>query len=192
MPNNSPNPPKSPRYPPKSPRIALPTKSPKLFFSVINSPKPRNNQRQVTTQTNTSPIFKGPQLFPQKQQKRRKKKKSCYSTCCCVLFLGWIAVLFAFILQESWDPDGELAVKFMETEVLQDITGPNVELPGIQLAYLQTKIATIIILSCLSLLGLRLAKLGLSAHFPVVFIPGIVSTGLEVWQGHPCAQKHFR
>lgn len=41
-----------------------------------------------------------------------------------------LAFLFVFILQESWDPDGELAVKFMETEVLHDIAGPGVELPG--------------------------------------------------------------
>ena len=40
------------------------------------------------------------------------------------------AFLFVFILQESWDPDGNLAVKLMETEVLHDLTGPNVELPG--------------------------------------------------------------
>lgn len=41
-------------------------------------------------------------------------------------------------------------------------------------------------------IGAKLAKQGVGAHFPVVFIPGIVSTGLEVWQGTPCAQKHFR
>lgn len=35
-------------------------------------------------------------------------------------------------------------------------------------------------------------KSGYSPHFPVVFIPGIISTGLEVWQGRPCAQRHFR
>lgn len=42
-----------------------------------------------------------------------------------------LAFLVVFILQESWDPDGELAIKFMDTEVLHDIAGPTVELPGI-------------------------------------------------------------
>lgn len=37
-----------------------------------------------------------------------------------------------------------------------------------------------------------MAKAGVKSHFPAVFIPGIISTGLEVWQGTPCAQKHFR
>ena len=40
--------------------------------------------------------------------------------------------------------------------------------------------------------GELLAAAGLRAHFPLVFIPGIVSTGLEVWEGEPCAKKHFR
>eukprot|EP01091_Cochliopodium_minus_P012740 TRINITY_DN3938_c0_g1_i1.p1 TRINITY_DN3938_c0_g1~~TRINITY_DN3938_c0_g1_i1.p1 ORF type:complete len:664 (-),score=144.14 TRINITY_DN3938_c0_g1_i1:554-2362(-) len=39
--------------------------------------------------------------------------------------------------------------------------------------------------------GLILQKEGVTPHYPVVFIPGIVSTGLEVWQGKPCA-KNFR
>eukprot|EP00475_Leptophrys_vorax_P016267 TRINITY_DN2271_c0_g1_i4.p1 TRINITY_DN2271_c0_g1~~TRINITY_DN2271_c0_g1_i4.p1 ORF type:complete len:675 (+),score=143.73 TRINITY_DN2271_c0_g1_i4:189-2213(+) len=29
-------------------------------------------------------------------------------------------------------------------------------------------------------------------HYPVVMLPGIVSTGLEVWKARPCAQRHFR
>jgi phospholipid:diacylglycerol acyltransferase len=29
-------------------------------------------------------------------------------------------------------------------------------------------------------------------HHPVVMVPGIVSTGLEVWKAKPCASKHFR
>lgn len=77
------------------------------------------------------PPPKQPQAPQQsKQSKRKKKKKSCYSSCCCALFLAWLAVIFVFILQESWDPDGELAVKILEAEVLQDIAGPSVELPG--------------------------------------------------------------
>lgn len=141
MPNNSPKlPPKSPRRPPyrtphrlsltpsshlspsssSSPSLSSrsqypPGKSPRLSFSVPSSPfNPANKSKN----------------------KKKKKKKSCYSSCCCIMFLGLIAFLFVFILQESWDPDGELAVKFMEAEVLQDITGPAFELPGTFLSYL--------------------------------------------------------
>ena len=33
---------------------------------------------------------------------------------------------------------------------------------------------------------------GLRAHHPVVMIPGIVSSGLELWGGHECAKSYFR
>jgi hypothetical protein len=128
MPNNSPRlPPKSPLAPeiPLRRRFSspLPTKYSKLYLSVANNTT-KLRDAAFTTQTDTSsPTSK-------KQAKKRKKKKSCYTSCCCVLFLMMLAFLFVFILQESWDPDGELAVKFMETEVLHDITGPTTELPG--------------------------------------------------------------
>jgi hypothetical protein len=133
MPSNSPKlPPKSPRAPPELSLNArrfsqpLPNKSSKLFLSVTNSPA---KLRDSSTQGINSPRLQS-QNTSKKQAKKRKKKKSCYSSCCCVLFLMMLAFLVVFILQESWDPDGELAVKFMETEVLHDITGPTVELPG--------------------------------------------------------------
>ncbi|KAJ7562183.1 hypothetical protein O6H91_03G057700 [Diphasiastrum complanatum] len=40
--------------------------------------------------------------------------------------------------------------------------------------------------------GMKLAKEGLQAHHPVVFVPGIVTGGLELWQGRPCADGLFR
>jgi hypothetical protein len=40
--------------------------------------------------------------------------------------------------------------------------------------------------------GLLAKRDGLQAHYPIVFIPGIVSTGLEVWQGEDCAASSFR
>lgn len=30
--------------------------------------------------------------------------------------------------------------------------------------------------------GVQLAREGLQAHFPIVFVPGVVSTGLELWE----------
>jgi len=33
---------------------------------------------------------------------------------------------------------------------------------------------------------------GIHSHFPVVLIPGIITTALEVWEGEACARPHFR
>lgn len=31
-----------------------------------------------------------------------------------------------------------------------------------------------------------------TAKYPVIMVPGFVTTGLEVWEGEACAQKYFR
>ncbi|CAG8436445.1 3837_t:CDS:10 [Diversispora eburnea] len=40
--------------------------------------------------------------------------------------------------------------------------------------------------------GLNLAEKGVKAQFPVVLIPGIVSTGLESWSTSNCSRPYFR
>ncbi|CAI5986044.1 unnamed protein product [Closterium sp. NIES-64] len=40
--------------------------------------------------------------------------------------------------------------------------------------------------------GARLAGEGVKAKHPVVFVPGIVTGGLELWEGRPCAADLFR
>lgn len=40
--------------------------------------------------------------------------------------------------------------------------------------------------------GVKLEKEGLVAKHPVVFVPGIVTGGLELWEGHSCADGLFR
>lgn len=35
-------------------------------------------------------------------------------------------------------------------------------------------------------------KKGAQAKHPIVLIPGFVTTGLELWEGHECFKKHFR
>jgi len=40
--------------------------------------------------------------------------------------------------------------------------------------------------------GLIARDAGIHAHFPIVLIPGIISTALEVWEGELCARPHFR
>ncbi|MCD9641199.1 hypothetical protein HAX54_027268 [Datura stramonium] len=40
--------------------------------------------------------------------------------------------------------------------------------------------------------GTRLKNEGLNAHHPVVLVPGIVTGGLELWEGRPCSEGLFR
>ena len=40
--------------------------------------------------------------------------------------------------------------------------------------------------------GVEAREEGIRRHFPVILIPGIISTALEVWEGEPCAASHFR
>ncbi|ESQ37531.1 hypothetical protein EUTSA_v10002852mg [Eutrema salsugineum] len=40
--------------------------------------------------------------------------------------------------------------------------------------------------------GTRLSREGVKAHYPVVLVPGIVTGGLELWEGRPCAEGLFR
>ncbi|MED6206024.1 hypothetical protein PIB30_023091 [Stylosanthes scabra] len=40
--------------------------------------------------------------------------------------------------------------------------------------------------------GVRLRREGVTALHPVVLLPGILSGGLELWEGRPCAQPLFR
>lgn len=40
--------------------------------------------------------------------------------------------------------------------------------------------------------GYQLAQEGAKAHYPIVIVPGFVTSGLEVWGGNECARKHFR
>lgn len=40
--------------------------------------------------------------------------------------------------------------------------------------------------------GVRLKREGLTALHPVVLVPGIITGGLELWEGRPCADGLFR
>lgn len=40
--------------------------------------------------------------------------------------------------------------------------------------------------------GARLKREGLTALHPVVLVPGIVTGGLELWEGRPCSEGLFR
>ncbi|GLD97098.1 hypothetical protein PINS_up005781 [Pythium insidiosum] len=40
--------------------------------------------------------------------------------------------------------------------------------------------------------GLRLHRENVTAHAPVVMLPGFTSTGLEIWNGSECSKAYFR
>ena len=43
-----------------------------------------------------------------------------------------------------------------------------------------------------SRIGYQLQQQNASAKYPIVMIPGFVTSGLEVWQAKACMKKHFR
>jgi phospholipid:diacylglycerol acyltransferase len=100
------------------------------------------------------------------QKKRRKKSKvtrwSCIDTCCW--FIGCVCVLW-FVLAVLYHALPESVPQF----VAEKISGPLPDPPGTMLR-----------------------KEGLLAKHPVVFVPGIVTGGLEMWEGKPCADGLFR
>lgn len=101
---------------------------------------------------------------PVKQSNKAKKKSkwSCVDSCCW--FIGCICSVWWLLL---------FMYKAMPASfpqfVTEAITGPLPDPPG-----------------------LKLKKEGLTVKHPVVFVPGIVTGGLELWEGHQCAEGLFR
>jgi phospholipid:diacylglycerol acyltransferase len=104
----------------------------------------------------------------QQQQKKQNKKKSkgarwgCIDSCCW--FVGCVCVIW-WCLTVLYNAMPSALPQF----VMQKITGPLPDPPGV-----------------------KLRKEGLFAKHPVVFVPGIVTGGLELWEGKPCADGLFR
>ena len=98
----------------------------------------------------------------QREEERRRKKWSCIDGCCW--FIGCICSTWWFLLFLY----NAMPASFPQY-VTEAITGPLPDPPGV-----------------------KLRKEGLSAKHPVVFVPGIVTGGLELWEGHQCADGLFR
>ncbi|GAB2267756.1 Phospholipid:diacylglycerol acyltransferase 1 [Dionaea muscipula] len=97
------------------------------------------------------------------EAKRRKRKRcSCVDTCCW--FVGCICSIWWFLLFLY-----NAVPASIPQYVTEAITGPLPDPPGV-----------------------KLLKEGLKAKHPVVFVPGIVTGGLELWEGHQCAEGLFR
>lgn len=100
------------------------------------------------------------------QKKHKKKKKSaawgCIDSCCWLV--GYVCVVWwTLVVVYNALPHS------LPQYVTEKITGPLPDPPGV-----------------------TLKKEGLSVKHPVVFVPGIVTGGLELWEGKPCADGLFR
>lgn len=93
---------------------------------------------------------------------KEKSKWSCVDSCCWLI--GCICVTWWVLL---------FLYKAMPASfpqyVTEAITGPLPDSPGV-----------------------KLRKEGLKVKHPVVFVPGIVTGGLELWEGRQCADGLFR
>lgn len=96
------------------------------------------------------------------QISKSKAKWSCVDSCCW--FIGCICVTWWLLLFLYNAMPASLP-----QYVTEAITGPLPDPPGV-----------------------KLRKEGLRAKHPVVFVPGIVTGGLELWEGHQCADGLFR
>ncbi|KAI3463237.1 hypothetical protein Pfo_019900 [Paulownia fortunei] len=99
---------------------------------------------------------------PETGKSEKQSKWSCVDNCCW--FIGCICVVWwALLFLYNMMPSS------FPQYVTEAITGPMPDPPG-----------------------LNLKKEGLRAKHPVVFVPGIVTGGLELWEGHQCADGLFR
>ena len=96
------------------------------------------------------------------RREKRAKNWTCVDSCCW--FVGCICSIWWFLLFLY----NAMPASFPQY-VTEAITGPLPDLPGV-----------------------KLQKEGLTANHPVVFVPGIVTGGLELWEGHQCAEGLFR
>ncbi|KAK7363276.1 hypothetical protein VNO77_05412 [Canavalia gladiata] len=92
----------------------------------------------------------------------KKKKWSCLDSCCW--FVGFICCVWWFLLFLY----NAMPASFPQY-VAEAITGPFPDPPGV-----------------------KLKKEGVTVKHPVVFVPGIVTGGLELWEGRQCADGLFR
>lgn len=95
-------------------------------------------------------------------ERSRRRRWNCVDSCCW--FVGCVCSMWWFLLFLY----NTMPASFPQY-VTEAITGPLPDPPGV-----------------------KLAKEGLQAKHPVLFVPGIVTGGLELWEGHACAEGLFR
>ncbi|KAL1811328.1 hypothetical protein DCAR_0623387 [Daucus carota subsp. sativus] len=97
-----------------------------------------------------------------KVPERKNRQWSCLDTCCWMV--GCICVVW-WLLLFSYNAMPASFPQF----VTEAITGPLPDPPGV-----------------------KVLKEGLKVKHPVVFVPGIVTAGLELWEGKDCTDGLFR
>lgn len=102
------------------------------------------------------------EVKPDTRKREKQCKWSCLDSCCW--FIGCVCVVWWGLLFTY-----KLMPSSFPQYVAEKITGPLPDPPGV-----------------------KLKKEGLTAKHPVVFVPGIVTAGLELWEGHHCAEGLFR
>ncbi|KAL4195888.1 hypothetical protein AMTRI_Chr04g243330 [Amborella trichopoda] len=135
-------------------------------MSLLRRRKPLESEKaSVPEKPSVSDTSKKPDAKPDIKDEKKKHSKgrwSCIDGCCW--FIGCICCIWWFLLFLF----NAMPASFPQY-VTEAITGPLPDPPGV-----------------------KLQKEGLTAKHPVVFVPGIVTGGLELWEGHPCADGLFR
>lgn len=135
-------------------------------MSLVRRRKVPENERTQVPDPNPDGIEKDKKIIDKKNEVQKSQKQqskwNCVDSCCW--FIGCTCVVW-WVLLFLYNMMPSSFPQYM-TEV---ITGPMPDPPGV-----------------------KLQKEGLKAKHPVVFVPGIVTGGLELWEGHQCADGLFR
>lgn len=126
------------------------------------SDKERGKKGYESEEKSSSSSSENLNLGPSSPAEKSRKKWGCVDSCCWSV--GCICSMWWFLLFLY----NAMPASFPQY-VTEAITGPLPDPPGV-----------------------KLAKEGLEAKHPVVFVPGIVTGGLELWEGHSCAEGLFR
>nr|GMC58949.1 phospholipid:diacylglycerol acyltransferase 1-like [Ipomoea batatas]GMC63620.1 phospholipid:diacylglycerol acyltransferase 1-like [Ipomoea batatas] len=122
----------------------------------------RASSSEAKSEDNEKKSFQSSNANANLASRKAGRRWSCVDSCCW--FVGCICSIWWVLLFMY----NAMPASFPQY-VTEAITGPLPDPPGV-----------------------KLAKEGLRAKHPVVFVPGIVTGGLELWEGHQCAEGLFR
>eukprot|EP00249_Psilotum_nudum_P021291 c28053_g1_i1 orf=316-2472(+) len=125
-----------------------------------------SEERASKASSSSSARSKPPATLPSSPFREKKKAKRSRRWGCvdnCCWLIGYVCVTW-WVLLVLYN-----TLPSLPQYVTEAITGPLPDPPG-----------------------LKLKKEGVRVKHPVVLLPGIVTGGLELWEGHPCADGLFR
>ncbi|XP_010273953.1 PREDICTED: phospholipid:diacylglycerol acyltransferase 1-like [Nelumbo nucifera] len=136
-------------------------------MSILRRRKASETEKASKEDTHKETKYKGVEdekkdKISKRKVEEKKKKWSCIDSCCWLI--GCICSIGWFLLFLY----NAMPASFPQY-VTEAINGPLPDPPGV-----------------------KLQKEGLTVKHPVVFVPGIVTGGLELWEGHQCADGLFR